>query len=74
MLGQRGWQCQHIWQHQRDESPRQLNKGDNANEVVDAAMECGFNYLSLLLYANWPHINMLKHLSMSNMDVGSSLR
>ncbi len=60
--------------NKRDKSRCQCDDGDNADEVVDATMECGLNYLRLLLYANAHHINVLKHLSMSNMDAGSSLR
>ncbi len=30
----------------------QRNKDNNAGKVVDAAVECGYNYLRLLLYAN----------------------
>ncbi len=32
------------------------------------------NYLRLLMYAKWQLLNVLKHLLMSYMDVGSSLR
>ncbi len=71
---QRGWQCQRNWWCQHDESGRQRNEGDNADEVVNATMECGYSYLRLLLYTNWQHINVCKHLIMSNMEVGSSLR
>ncbi len=49
-------------------------KGDNADEVVDAAMKHGYNYLRLLPYANQQPINVLKYLLMSNKNVGSSLR
>ncbi len=34
----------------------QRNAGDNTVEVIDATVECGYNYLRLLLYANWQHI------------------
>jgi hypothetical protein len=27
-------------------------EGENADEVVDTTMQCGYNYLRLLLYAN----------------------
>ncbi len=37
---------------QRDKSRHQCNEGDNADEVVNAAMECGYTYLRLLLNAN----------------------
>jgi hypothetical protein len=68
MPAQQGWQCQHnkendastkramkqaqLMMPQNDKSRCQCNKGDNADEVVDAAMECGYNYLRLLRYAN----------------------
>ncbi len=74
MPAQRGQQCQRNWQRHFDKSRCQHDEGDNADKVVDAAMECGYNYLRLLLYASWLHMNVLKYLLMSNMDVGSSLR
>ncbi len=74
MPEQRGQQCQHDWQRQHDESWRQRDKGNNVDEVVHAAVECGYNYLRLLQYADWQHINVLKHFLMFNMDAGSSLR
>jgi hypothetical protein len=74
MPAKRKWLCQCNWWCQRDKSQRQHDEGTNVDEVVDAAMECGYGYLRLLLYANWPHFNVLKHLSIANMDVGSSLR
>ncbi len=39
-------QCQH------DKSRRQRNEGNKSYEVVDAIVECEFNYWRLLLYAN----------------------
>ncbi len=74
ILAQRRWQCQHNWWCQHDKSRRQCDKGDNADKVVNAAMECGYTYLRLLLYANWQHINVCKQLIMSYMKVQSSLR
>jgi hypothetical protein len=71
---QRGWQCHCNWQCQHDESQCQRDKGNNPDEVVNATIEYGYNYLRLLLYANGQHINVLKHLLMSNMDAESSLR
>ncbi len=52
----RGWQFKHDWWCQRNKSWHQVDKGDNTDEVVDASVECGYNYLRLLLYANWQHI------------------
>ncbi len=64
---QQGHQCQHkesnkankkrvmmpaqLWRLS-DASRCQLDKGNNADEVVEAAMECGYYYLRLLLYDN----------------------
>ncbi len=74
MPAQRGWWCQCNWWWQCDESQCQHDEGNNTDEVVDTAMECGYNYLELLLYANWQHINVLNYIVMSIMDAGSSLR
>ncbi len=35
-----------------DESRRQRDEGNNADKVLGATMECGYNYLRLLLYDN----------------------
>jgi hypothetical protein len=47
---------------------------DNVDKVVNVAVECGYNYVRLLLYAHGLNINVFKHLLMSDMDAGSSLR
>ncbi len=53
MPAQRRWQCQHNWQCQGDKRQRLRYEGNNLDKVVDAAEECGYNYLKLLLYTNW---------------------
>jgi hypothetical protein len=34
------------------QQPCQRNEGNNTDKVVDAAVECGYKYLMLQLYAN----------------------
>ncbi len=58
-----------VWQ---ERTPAQ--QGGRRRWGANATMECGYSYLRLLLYANWQHINVCKHLIMSNVEVGSSLR
>ncbi len=65
-------QAQLMMPEWRERTPAQ--EEDNADKVVNTAMECGFSCLRLLVYANCQHINVCKNLIMSNMEVESSLR